>query len=176
MVQLLQPIRHFLLCETPEQWVALASKPEWLEELLIDHCNCELKAAQTAMCLMRKYAVDSCSAQQLSQWAEPYKDFIYNKERDVALFLESNANRQEVSMNLQPKVDQDFGEALTGKMMRLIKEEFHHFYQVLEIMHERGIQYQNMTAGRYAKGMMKHVRIYEPAALVDKLIVGACVY
>ena len=36
-----------------------------------------------------------------------------------------------------------------------------------------GIDYENITASRYAKGMMTHVRTHEPAILVDKLICGA---
>ena len=44
---------------------------------------------------------------------------------------------------------------------------------VLEIMHKRDIPYDNIRAGRYAKGLMKHVRTYEPQALIDKLIIGA---
>jgi tRNA-(ms[2]io[6]A)-hydroxylase len=55
----------------------------------------------------------------------------------------------------------------------LIKEELHHFYQVLEIMVNRDIPFDGITAGRYAKGMMKHVTTYEPNALIDKLIIGA---
>ena len=66
-----------------------------------------------------------------------------------------------------------FTQDLVDKMILLIKEELHHFYQVLEIMTQRGIEYQNITAGRYAKGLLKHVRTYEPAALIDKLIIGA---
>ena len=55
----------------------------------------------------------------------------------------------------------------------LIKEELHHFQQVLDIMTSRGIEYKNVRAGRYAKGMMQHLRTHEPAILVDKLICGA---
>ena len=58
-------------------------------------------------------------------------------------------------------------------MVLLIKEELHHFYQVLEIMAARDIPYENIRAGRYAKGLLKQVRTYEPQALVDKLIIGA---
>jgi tRNA-(ms[2]io[6]A)-hydroxylase len=58
-------------------------------------------------------------------------------------------------------------------MVLLIKEELHHFYQVLEIMVKREIPFDGITAGRYAKGMMKHVTTYEPNALIDKLIIGA---
>ena len=58
-------------------------------------------------------------------------------------------------------------------MVLLIKEELHHFQQVLDIMTSRGIEYSNVRAGRYAKGMMKHVRTHEPAAIIYKLICGA---
>lgn len=49
----MKAIHTFLLCETPDAWVqnALASP----ELLLLDHANCELKAAQTAMGLIWKY-------------------------------------------------------------------------------------------------------------------------
>lgn len=62
---------------------------------------------------------------------------------------------------------------MIDKMILLIREELHHFYQVLEIIEEQGLEYRPITASRYAKGMIKHVRTYEPAALIDKLIIGA---
>ncbi|MGL5671568.1 MAG: tRNA isopentenyl-2-thiomethyl-A-37 hydroxylase MiaE, partial [Plesiomonas shigelloides] len=55
----------------------------------------------------------------------------------------------------------------------LIKEELHHFYQVLEIMAQKQIPYEPLPASRYAKSMMRHVKHFEPDALVDKLIIGA---
>ena len=58
-------------------------------------------------------------------------------------------------------------------MVLLIKEELHHFQQVWEIMQNRGIAYDNLTASRYARGLMKHVRTHEPAKLTDTLICGA---
>ena len=46
-------ILAFLPCETPDAWVAAAlAHPE---ELLIDHANCEKKAAGTALNLMFRY-------------------------------------------------------------------------------------------------------------------------
>ena len=48
-------IKSFLLCETPNAWISEALKPSNLAILLIDHANCELKAAQTAQGLMWKY-------------------------------------------------------------------------------------------------------------------------
>ncbi|PHM54067.1 tRNA hydroxylase [Xenorhabdus hominickii] len=50
---LLSPIYQFLQCETPEQWVKKARQPENLPVLLRDHLLCELKAAQSAMFLIR---------------------------------------------------------------------------------------------------------------------------
>jgi len=53
MNQLLEPIYEFLACETPQQWVEAAlSQPEIM---LMDHCNCEKKAANTAISLIFKY-------------------------------------------------------------------------------------------------------------------------
>ena len=44
---------------------------------------------------------------------------------------------------------------------------------VTEIMEEYGIAYESVGSSRYARGMLRHVRTYEPAALIDKLICGA---
>lgn len=50
-------IRAFLRCETPQGWIdAALNHPEIL---LIDHANCELKAAQTAQGLMWKYGMNN---------------------------------------------------------------------------------------------------------------------
>ncbi len=46
-------ILEFLPCETPDAWVAAALQHP--EELLIDHANCEKKAAGTALNLMFRY-------------------------------------------------------------------------------------------------------------------------
>jgi tRNA 2-(methylsulfanyl)-N6-isopentenyladenosine37 hydroxylase len=49
----LTPIREFLLCETPRAWVEWALQNP--QTLLIDHANCEKKAASTALNLMYRY-------------------------------------------------------------------------------------------------------------------------
>ncbi len=76
---LLAPIYQFLQCETPDLWVEKARQPENLPVLLRDHLLCELKAAQSAMFLIRKYAVDPESADTLLAWFRPYEDFAYKK-------------------------------------------------------------------------------------------------
>lgn len=112
----------FLLCPTPDSWLALAK--ENLPILLIDHANCEKKAASTAMSLIYKY-VD------------------------------------------KPE--------LLKKLSRLAREELRHFEQVLEIMESRKVEYVAVSSSRYAAGLRKDVRTFEPARLVDMLIVGALV-
>jgi tRNA-(ms[2]io[6]A)-hydroxylase len=47
------PIRAFLSCPTPQAWVACALDQQ--EILLIDHANCEKKAASTALNLMYRH-------------------------------------------------------------------------------------------------------------------------
>ncbi len=167
--ELLSPIRTFLQCETPQEWIDKAAKPENLSVILRDHLACELKAGQTAMFLIRKYAVDKESSKILFEWFQPYEDFLYRKKGN----LESLANKNNLSKTILPKNNSPYSQDLIDKMVLLIKEELHHFYQVLEIMVARNIPFDGITAGRYAKGMMKHVTTYEPNALIDKLIIGA---
>lgn len=62
---------------------------------------------------------------------------------------------------------------LLNKMSRLAREELIHFEQVLAIMQERGVVYTHLSSARYAGGMLKKVRTYEPGHLIDLLIVGA---
>ena len=56
--QILSPIINFLHCPTPQAWIDEARKPENLALLLTDHMVCELKAAQNAMLLVRRYVAD----------------------------------------------------------------------------------------------------------------------
>lgn len=90
--------------------------------LLIDHANCEKKAAATAMSLMYRYV-----------------------DRSDLLLL----------------------------MSRLAREELHHFEQVVELLRQRQIDYTVLSPSRYASQLLKGARTHEPAALVDKLIIGA---
>lgn len=169
MDSLLAPILGFLHCETPQAWIEKAKQPENLPVVLIDHLICELKAAQSAMYLIRKYAVDKESGDALLAWLKPFEDFTYRKEGDWRSLAEKNR----LSKNVIPKSDSPYGQDLIDKMVLLIKEELHHFYQVLEIMDEYGIAYESITPARYAKGMIRNVTSYEPNTLIDKLIIGA---
>lgn len=166
---LLEPINTFLKCSTPDEWVTEAKKPQHLKTILIDHLLCELKAGQSAMYLIRKYAVDQSSAHNLLDWFKPYEDFAYRKTGNLVT-LKGKSN---ISKAIIAKSNSPYSQDLIDKMVLLIKEELHHFYQVLEIMDGRGIAYEPVQASRYAKSLLAEMATHEPQTLIDKLIIGA---
>jgi tRNA-(ms[2]io[6]A)-hydroxylase len=166
---LLAPINAFLACPTPEQWLSQAKEPLNLEVLLRDHLLCELKAAQSAIFLLKRYVLTKEDAKQLSMLVEPYELFAYKNIGDLA----SLKGKSQLSKSLKSKPNCPYGQDMIDKMVLLIKEELHHFYQVLEIMVNNGIEYRLINASRYAKGMIQHAKNSEPDALIDKLIIGA---
>ena len=169
VTSLLLPVNDFLHCETPQSWIDEAQKEENLRVILTDHLICELKAAQSAMYLLRRYVADEETSKVLLGWLKPYEDFTYRHEGDW-----QSLNTKHLSKNVFDVEGLDpFKKDMLDKMVMLIKEELHHFYQVLEIMHELGFEYKSVTSSRYANGLLRHVRTYEPEKLVDKLICGA---
>ena len=94
---------------------------------------------------------------------------------DLPLIIQDHANCEKkaagTAMNLLFRYE--FSYDLQRKLAQLIREEMLHYEQVLGIMNERGQEWEYLSAGRYAKGMLKHKRTYEPAAMVDVLIIGA---
>lgn len=113
-------IYEFLGGKTSDKWLAVAKANVPL--LMLDHANCEKKAAGTAMNLIFRY--------------------------------EKHQNLQE-------------------RLAQLVREEMLHYEQVLTLMKERNIDWRHLPAGRYAKGLLKHKRTFEPAAMIDVLIIGA---
>ncbi|CAM3860368.1 tRNA isopentenyl-2-thiomethyl-A-37 hydroxylase MiaE [Rheinheimera salexigens] len=168
MQSLLAPINAFLHCATPDKWLEQARQPENLSILLTDHLVCELKAAQSAMYLIRRYVVDEQSGDALLQWLKPYEDFTYRQQGDWQKLADLRLKK-----SMLPKSNSGYGQELVDKMVLLIKEELHHFYQVLEMMQHYAIPYDKITSSRYARGMLRHVSTFEPNALIDKLICGA---
>lgn len=167
--QILSPVRQFLHCPTPQAWVDQARDPQNLPLLLTDHLICELKAAQTAMLLVRKYVADKPGADALLAWLQPYEAFAF-REGPEPDFV---ALHKQMGKSVMPETDDPWGRQLIDSMVLLIKEELHHFWQVREAMQARNIPYVKITASRYAKGMLKAVRTHEPLTLIDKLICGA---
>ena len=112
----------FLFCSTPSSWLEAAKQN--IPTLLIDHANCEKKAASTALNLMYRY-VD------------------------------------------KPK--------LLLQMSKLAREELRHFEQVVTLINKRNLDYTQLSSSRYAGELRKSVRTFEPARLLDTLIVSAIV-
>ena len=66
-VQLPENISTFLETSTPDEWLDVAS--ERLPELLLDHANCELKAASTALGFLYRYPDRTALVQSMSRIA-----------------------------------------------------------------------------------------------------------
>lgn len=64
---------------------------------------------------------------------------------------------------------------LLHMLSQLAREELLHFEQVLTMMAKRKVAYSHLTPSPYASELRKHVRTFEPARLVDILIVGALI-
>jgi tRNA-(ms[2]io[6]A)-hydroxylase len=65
----LAALREFLPCATPQAWIDAAARPENLAVLLVDHANCEKKAASTALNLMYRYVEHPVLLHRLSRLA-----------------------------------------------------------------------------------------------------------
>ena len=167
---LTQPVYNFLDVPTPAAWLTAACRPENLPVLLIDHLICELKAAQSAVYILRRYVADTETSDKLLRLLKPYEDFVYLKSSDAEVFTAPTPSKN--LLQLSPTTPPE--QRLTmNKMVLLIKEELHHFKQVLELMQHYQVPYENISASRYAAGLLKYVRTSEPRKQIDKLICGA---
>ena len=76
----ISPIKHFLLCETPDAWLQRAlAHPELL---LIDHANCEKKAASTAINLIYRHVENFDLLNKMSRLA---REELRHFEQVIAL-------------------------------------------------------------------------------------------
>ncbi|OOS25292.1 tRNA-(ms[2]io[6]A)-hydroxylase [Moraxella porci DSM 25326] len=94
---------------------------------------------------------------------------------NLPLLLQDHANCEKkaagTAMNLIFRYE--FHRELQERLAQLVREEMLHYEQVLSLMKDRGIEWHYLPAGRYAKGLLKHKRTHEPAAMVDVLIIGS---
>jgi tRNA-(ms[2]io[6]A)-hydroxylase len=88
----LQEIENFLPCKTPDLWVenALANP----ELLLIDHANCEKKAASTALNLMYRYVDNFDLLNKMSRLA---REELRHFEQVVAIMKRRNIEYKQIS-------------------------------------------------------------------------------
>ena len=86
------PFVSILRAPTPETWVAAAVE-RW-REMLVDHANCEKKAASTAIALMFAYPEDHALAMALSRLArEELRHF--EQVQKMMLTLDVEVERQQ---------------------------------------------------------------------------------
>ena len=95
--------------------------------------------------------------------------------QQIPLLLHDHANCEKkaagTAMNLMFRYE--VHTKLQQKLAQLVREEMLHYEQVLGLMQERGIEWQHVSASRYAASLIKHKRTHEPEAMVDVLIIGA---
>lgn len=96
-------------------------------------------------------------------------------KNNLPILLQDHANCEKkaagTAMNLIFRYE--FHHELQEKLAQLIREEMLHYEQVLALMQQRGLAWSHLPASRYAKGLLKHKRTYEPLAMIDVLIIGA---
>jgi tRNA-(ms[2]io[6]A)-hydroxylase len=88
----IQEIRHFLGCDTPEAWLHAALQHP--DILLIDHANCEKKAASTALNLMYRYISHTELLNKMSRLA---REELRHFEQVLALMVARNIDYEHVS-------------------------------------------------------------------------------
>ena len=64
---------------------------------------------------------------------------------------------------------------LLEPLSRLAREELAHFEEVLRVMQARGIPFRAAKPAPYAGRLRKETRTYEPARLLDTLLLGALI-
>lgn len=107
--------------------------------------------------------------------AKTPKNWLVAAMKELPTIIQDHANCEKkaagTAMNLIFRYE--FAHELQCKLAQLIREEMLHYEQVIKLMHDRGQTWRHLPAGRYAKGLLKHKRTHEPAAMVDVLIIGA---
>lgn len=149
-------ILEFLGCATPVAWVEWALQNQGI--MLVDHANCERKAAESAIATMKRYASGIPGIAQ------------HGGGREAGI-QEQGAAEGTAGRKPRPVVLHE----LLNKLSRLAREELRHFEQVIAIMRARGMAYPQISASRYPGEMRKQVRNQEPGRLVDTLLVGAII-
>ena len=108
---------------------------------------------------------------------ETPKAWLDEALNNLPLLMQDHANCEKkaasTAMNLMFRYS--FFSDLQTKLAQLVREEMLHYEQVLEFMNKRGQKWEGLSAGRYAGGLRKEIRTYEPEALIDVMVIGAFV-
>ena len=88
----MEAIHRFLLCETPDQWIQNALENPAI--LLIDHANCEKKAASTALNMIYRYVDRHDLLNKMSRLA---REELRHFEQVIALMEKRNVDYVQIS-------------------------------------------------------------------------------
>lgn len=88
----IQPVKDFLACATPQSWLESALDNQSI--LLIDHANCEKKAASTALNLMYRYVDKPDLLQRMSKLA---REELRHFEQVLAIMQKRNIDYIQLS-------------------------------------------------------------------------------
>jgi len=91
-MNVIQEIENFLPCKTPDRW--LENAVENPELLLIDHANCEKKAASTALNLIYRYVDNFDLLNKMSRLA---REEMRHFEQVIAIMKRRNIAYQQIS-------------------------------------------------------------------------------
>lgn len=94
---------------------------------------------------------------------------------DILIQDHANCEKKAAGTAMNLMFRYSFFTDLQVKLAQLVREEMLHYEQVLELMNKRGQAWVGLSAGRYAAGLRKEIRTYEPEALIDVLVIGAFV-
>jgi tRNA 2-(methylsulfanyl)-N6-isopentenyladenosine37 hydroxylase len=94
---------------------------------------------------------------------------------DILMQDHANCEKKAASTAMNLMFRYNYYTDLQVKLAQLVREEMLHYEQVLELMKKRGQEWVGLSAGRYAGGLRKEIRTFEPEALIDVLVVGAFV-
>ena len=113
----MQTIYEFLSCETPVAWVETALENQ--DILLVDHANCEKKAASTAMHLMYRYTQHSDLMSKMSQLAREellhFQQVVEIMERRDVRYVQLSPSRY--AAGLRELIDHHNGDSLTDTLI-----------------------------------------------------------
>lgn len=167
MSDLLRPVREFLSCPTPDAWLRNALDAP--ELLLIDHANCEKKAASTALTLLYRYVDKPDLLQRMSRLA---REELRHFEQVVAIMtargiayvqtpaaryagaLHKHVRMQEPQRLIDTLIIGAFIEARScerfASLAPLLDAELQKFYLGLLASESRHFQHYLQLAERYA--------------------------
>ena len=164
----LSPILEFLACPTPQAWLDEALKQQ--EVLLIDHANCEKKAAATAMNLLYRHSerielmrmMARLAREELLHFEQVMKlmarrgiDYVYLSASRYAGGLREHIRKSKPDSLIDILIVGAFVEARScerfARIAPLLDEELGRFYRSLLKSESRHYQDYLALAQRYAE-------------------------